>query len=208
MATDCGTSHQPAMASVHGSFKPRLLACHSIAGAMDASERSVPDTPLGDVTSTPVKPTPIKWYSRSALDEFRTTAASERARFEETIADAHARLARARAAVGLHQTMMDMLLGSQREIREIRRAAEVEAAAIIQRGEDEADAILRTAGSAQARGESGDDSPAHAATADNRLTPLVEPQGNGHSDAQDDDFFTYLKGTLGKDDRFGSLHDE
>src|SRR5262249_11128645 len=117
MATDCGASHQPAMASVHGSFKPRLLDCHSIAGAMDASERSVPDTPLDDVTSTPVKPPPIKWYSRSALEESRTTAASERARFEETIADAHARLARARAAVGLHQTMMDMLLGSQREIR-------------------------------------------------------------------------------------------
>src|SRR5215510_10740598 len=99
-----------------------------------------------DVSSGDASPPPIKWYARSALNDFLAGAAAERSRLELTLADANTRLASANAAIGLHQTMLDLLLDAQRDILGLRRAAEAEAMEIMVRGDAEAELILREAG--------------------------------------------------------------
>ena len=153
---------------------------------------------------------PIRWYSRAALDGFLDSATQERARLETVIADANARLARANSAVGLHQTMLEMLLESQREIRAIRQNAEAEAAEIIARGDAEAEAALRVAparstngaGSANGSGSTnGSGSPNGAAPSASERP--ADPSGvPGVDSPEDADFFAYLKGALdGRDER-------
>jgi hypothetical protein len=72
-----------------------------------------------------------QWYSRAAVDEFLAAADAERQRLEAAIADAQARLARATSAAGLQQTVVEMMLDAQREVADIRRAAEVASAGIL-----------------------------------------------------------------------------
>jgi hypothetical protein len=149
---------------------------------------------------------PIRWYSRSALDEFLAAAEREQARLEATIAGARQRLARANSAVGLHQTMIEMMLEVQREVAEIRRAAETQSGQIIASGELEADAILRGAttrsnGQAKAAGGGG------AATVTVDAPPVVAPVGPVDSGVRpqtdDEAFFSYLRSELDKDEPLG-----
>lgn len=74
---------------------------------------------------------PIQWYARSAVDDFVDKAATRRAELEAAIAAANERTERARAALGLYRMMAAMLLETQRELQEMRQAAEAEAAEII-----------------------------------------------------------------------------
>lgn len=148
---------------------------------------------------------PIRWYSRTALDEFLAAAEKEQARLEATIADAQMRLARANSAVGLHQTMVEMILEVQREVAEIRRAAELASAEIIAAGELEAQAVLRGAAEAQPRRTVADG----AVTADGRVPvggnhPSIVGVGTATAPGDDDEaFFSYLKHELDKDEPLG-----
>jgi hypothetical protein len=152
---------------------------------MDLHERLEPPTAI-------TRPDTPKWYSRTAVDEFHAAAAAERARLESVIADAGARLARAKAAVGLDRTMAEMLLDGQRQIEEIRRAAEVEAAAIL--------AGAPAPGAAGGPVADGDDPGAGVGLdPDASLEPLSP---------NDDDFFARLKGSLGGPEGRGSLDDD
>lgn len=140
---------------------------------------------------------PITWYSRRALDQYLAEAATERARLQASIDDANGRRARASAAVGLHQTMLEMLLESQREIADIRRAAEIEAARVMAEGDREADALFgahRVAGERVAG--NGSASPVAVATA-------VAPSSAEAIPPADDEFFSYLKDALTGDEPLG-----
>jgi cell division septum initiation protein DivIVA len=81
--------------------------------------------------------TAIQGYSRAEVDEFLSAAASERQRLEREIADARGRIARARAALGMHRVMVAMMLETQRELGELRQNAERSAAAIVAAAERE-----------------------------------------------------------------------
>lgn len=147
----------------------------------------------------------IRWYSRAALDEFLAAADKEQTRLESTIADAQMRLARANSAVGLHQTMVEMILEAQREVAEIRRAAEVKSAEIITAGELEAQAVLRGATEASPR-----PTPPSAEVAVDGPVPVdgnhpVAADVTTQAAAADDDeaFFSYLKHELDKDEPLG-----
>lgn len=142
----------------------------------------------------PVGIPPIRWYSRAALDEFLSAAEREQTRLEATIAEAQVRLARANSAVGLHQTMIEMILEAQREVAEIRSAAEVRSGEIIAAGELEADVILRSRPMTVGNGSSAHGSPRVASA------PLsAEPSSMG----TDDEFFSYLRHELDKDEPLG-----
>jgi len=151
--------------------------------------------------STADAPVTIRWYSRAAIDEYLAGAESERVRLQAQIADAGERLARASAALGLHQTMMEMLLESQRDIREIRQNAEAASARIIADAEREAATILRDA----PRLPGGPTAPVGP-------DPVVraETSAAAHSEAVpvasagDDEFFTYLRGALDEGGPLGS----
>lgn len=181
--------------------------------AVQVPATSVPYSPAGmdESTSTrsapPGEPAPIRWYSRPALDQYLTDARAERAGLQETIADASERLARANSAIGLHQTMMEMLLESQRDVREIRRAAEAESAQVIAEAERVAEQILRRV----ATQGNGNHSQSGSGVIDPiRCSPAVPPPSNGrsvHLDGRnggpDDEFFSYLRGALTEDEPLG-----
>lgn len=156
---------------------------------------------------------PVRWYSRAALDRFLDEAATERARLNETIADANARLVRANAAIGLHQMMMEMLLETQRDVRDIRRRAEASAAEIMAAGDRDVADVFGPAGPA---GSNSGSSSAHAVPSGNGasapepapraamfedLEPAPEPPvGSGRDDQK---FFDYLRSALSDDEPLG-----
>jgi len=146
-------------------------------------------------TAVPGAPAAIRWYSRSALDEYLVGAEAERIRLEAAIAEANERFARASAALGLHQTMMEMLLESQRDVREIRRRADAESARTIADAERAAEQIL------------GRDGPARVEPAPTVPEPGLPPAPSLRFDARaaeaDDAFFTYLRGALDGDEPLG-----
>src|SRR5262245_50216810 len=155
-------------------------------------------------------PSPIRWYSRSALDEFLVAADAERSRLNGLIGGAHSRLARANSAIGLHQTMVEMLIDSQREIGEVRSKAEIEAAAIIARGQEEAEAILRQASpTSAARGHATSYPDGGISAEPRRPDDQHDLPGNGSAlHGYDDQFFMMLKDELGGVDRMGTFTDE
>jgi cell division septum initiation protein DivIVA len=75
--------------------------------------------------------TAIHGYSRAEVDEFLAAAGTERARLERDIADARARISRARSALGMHRVMVAMLLDAQRELSDLRQDAERRAEEIV-----------------------------------------------------------------------------
>lgn len=79
-------------------------------------------------------------YSRQAVDEFIAAAAIEAERLEVLIADAAERTRRARAAIGTHRVMVAMVVETQLRLDELRRDAELESAAILERADREAEA--------------------------------------------------------------------
>jgi hypothetical protein len=130
-------------------------------------------------------------YPRADVEEFLESAAAEKARLEGEIADANARIARARSAIGSHRVMVAMLLKAQQELSEIRRTAEDEAERILARAELEAQAI-EGGGAVQLGGTSSvegwrDPSP--------RQPPMLD-LATEQRDAGADEFFDYLRGAL------------
>lgn len=89
------------------------------------------DSSPTDVLSANGGPSTPQWYSRTAVDAYLAAADDERRRLEATIADAQARLARAASAIGLQQTVVEMMLDVQREVADIRRSAEIASAGIL-----------------------------------------------------------------------------
>ena len=139
---------------------------------------------------------PIHGYPRGDVEEFLSAAAAERVRLEAEIAEAHARIAQARSAVGTHRVMVTMLLDAQRELSEIRRRAEAEAERMIAEAEIEAQAIERGRWSAF-------DVPTSVSMPSEPTIDLV-----GHADAQgSDQFFDYLRGALADDQPLGPRAD-
>lgn len=90
---------------------------------MEAASSSLP--PSDDAA-----PPSIHWYARSAVEQFLSEVDAECTRLRATIVVANERAARARSTIGFNQTMVDMLLDAQREVREIRSQAESVAAEI------------------------------------------------------------------------------
>ena len=74
---------------------------------------------------------PIQWYARTAVDDFLAAAAEKRSELEQQISEANTRIERANAAAGLHRLMAAMVLETQREVAEVRRAAELRAMEIV-----------------------------------------------------------------------------
>jgi hypothetical protein len=177
------------------------------------------ETSPTDVLSATGGPSTPQWYSRAAVDAFLAAADDERRRLEATIADAQARLARAASAVGLQQTVVEMMLDAQREVADIRRSAEIASAGIL------VPTVRDSAGGATS-GDAGAVSTDPAATAvpsapevgiaaaptavsaddGARPTPptFVDPLG-GRPRAERDDvaFFEYLKDELDRDEPLG-----
>jgi hypothetical protein len=86
--------------------------------------------------------TSVRGYSREAVEEFAAAAEREVARLQAEIDATDRRTARARAAIGTHRVMVAMLFTTQHRLDEIRQEAEMEAAAILQRAEHDADNAL------------------------------------------------------------------
>jgi hypothetical protein len=140
---------------------------------------------------------PIHGYPRAQVEEFLSAAAAERVRLESEIADANARIARARAAVGTHRVMVAMLLETQRELSETRRRAEQEAERILADAEIEARAIERGVPSIDLS-----EPPAPvSATIPPTATPSVPLAGHVRND--DDNYFEFLRGALADDQPLG-----
>jgi len=98
---------------------------------------SLPDAALGQ---------PTNGYPRAEVEKFLHDVARERARLEAEIEDSTRRIKRAEAAVGTHRVMVTMLMQTQRELAQIRKAGEAEADRILQEAESQARAIERGAG--------------------------------------------------------------
>jgi ABC-type transporter Mla subunit MlaD len=143
--------------------------------------------------NTPL-PQPIHGYPRADVDEFLRAAAAERVRLEAEIADANARIAHARSAVGTHRVMVAMLLEAQRQLSELRRDAEIQAERIIAEAEIEAQAIERgVRGSAASRPTFAEPS-----------IDLTRPDLRTEDPAE---FFDFLRGALADDRPLGPRAD-
>jgi cell division septum initiation protein DivIVA len=123
---------------------------------------------------------PIQWYARSAVDDFLAQAAVRRTELEAAIAAANERAERARAALGLYRMMAAMLLETQRELQEMRRDAEAQAAEIVRGAEQTDDVVIDLAGSTP--------SGAMATNGDGRAV--------GDDGAENAKFFDFLRGSL------------
>jgi hypothetical protein len=145
----------------------------------------------------PHLPQPIHGYPRADVDEFLRSAAAERIRLEAEIADANARIAHARSAVGTHRVMVAMLLETQRQLSEMRRDAEVQAERIIAEAEIEAQAIERGPGSPNGGSAS---TPGFA-------EPTIDLTRSAPSSEEPDEFFEFLRGALADDQPLGPRAD-
>jgi len=158
-------------------------------------------------------PQPVHGFPRAEVDAFLAAAASERVRLEAEIADANARIARARSAVGTHRVMVAMLLEAQRELTEIRRNAEVEAERILGAAELEAQSIERgapsvsTSATAPAAGSAAGSAAAPTfAAAPSSPSRSPEPTidlAAAANNGKDDEFFDFLRGALTDDQPLG-----
>lgn len=164
-----------------------------------------------------------QWYSRAAVDEFLAAADAERQRLEAAIADAQARLARATSAAGLQQTVVEMMLDAQREVADIRRAAEVASAGIlapISPPGPEGASTAPTAPTAETAETAPASSPAPSEVASVPSPPgvsgddhprsvppsFVDPLGGRpRTDRDDVAFFEYLKDELDRDEPMGPM---
>jgi hypothetical protein len=175
------------------------------------------EVPSSDGLRAPGGSDAPQWYSRAAVDEFLAAADAERQRLEAAIADAQARLARATSAAGLQQTVVEMMLDAQREVADIRRAAEVASAGILAPISPPGPAGASTVPTAETAPAS---SPAPSEVAsvpspsgvsgDVRPRPVppsfVDPLGGRpRADRDDVAFFEYLKDELDRDEPMGPM---
>jgi cell division septum initiation protein DivIVA len=72
----------------------------------------------------------VEGYDQETVDDFLRAVAEERSRLLRVIDDAHAREARARTLLALHESMLATMLSAYRNVTACRRAAEAAAAAI------------------------------------------------------------------------------
>ena len=142
------------------------------------------ETPLGTAAAQP-----IRGYSRAEVDDFLDAAARERSRLETEIADADRRVREARSAIGMHRVMVAMVLDAQRELTEVRRAAEREADAIIAAAELDAQQGVSAA-------------PIGPVTHMVDLTAAEESPATV-AESGSDEYFEFLRGALADDGPLG-----
>jgi cell division septum initiation protein DivIVA len=142
-------------------------------------------------------------YPRADVEEFLAGAAAEKVRLEAEIADANARIARARSAVGSHRVMVTMLMEAQQELGEVRRTAELEAERILAEAELEAQAIERGARSGAIPADSAISAPSprideirFAPSAPSDATSMIDLGAGYDPDPSSDEFFDFLRGAL------------
>ncbi|NBP52300.1 MAG: hypothetical protein EBU70_14180 [Actinobacteria bacterium] len=166
------------------------------------------DLPYSNDLPVPGVPSSPQWYSRAAVDEFLAAADAERRRLEATIADARARLARATSAAGLQQTVVEMMLDAQREVADIRRAAELASAGILA---PIPQSVQPAASSASIASSYVDSVPSVAGLSTDgggRTAPpsFVDPLGGRpRTDRDDVAFFEYLRDELHRDGPLGPM---
>ena len=144
----------------------------------------------------------MQGYSRAAVDDFLAAAAAERSRLEIEIADARGRLGRAHVALGMHQTMLAMLTDTGRELEDLRRRTERQAAEAIANDE------IRNRPSMPAPPFAFDLTAAeraeHAASVvETPSTTEGSPYGEHASGGDDDAYFGFLRGALADDKPLG-----
>jgi hypothetical protein len=152
-------------------------------------------------TQVPVAGTAISGFARAEVDQFLDAAQTERRRLEAEIAEAHARISRARSAIGMHRVMVSMLLEAQREFAELRQQAETEAQQIAIEAERKVAEILAPKGEGGTDTETIDltlpaqpDQPARVAT----------PSGTAAAtEGVDKEYFDFLRGALADESPLG-----
>jgi DivIVA protein len=191
---------------------------------MSATSHSYTPRGMEQGSGPPALGQPVRGYSRAEVDDFLAAAARERARLEAEIADANRRIRDARTAIGMHRVMVSMVLDAQRELSEMRRAAELEAERILSAAETDAQRMLAEARNEPAAYATHDSSaysspePAPYATPEPVIdlaaidTPVDVHAGNGAvvhpseapaRDAGDDQFFEFLRGALADNEPLG-----
>jgi hypothetical protein len=168
---------------------------------MDAPE-------VSGVTNTPSESsTAIQGYSRAEVDEFLSAATSERERLEREIADARGRIARARAALGMHRVMVAMMLETQRELGELRQNAERRAAEIVAAAERERSQI----GASTAPLASPEPAPIRMIDLDavDQSVSWADVGGaapvSGNGSDSGDEYFDFLRGALADESPLGPI---
>jgi hypothetical protein len=151
---------------------------------------------MESLTGVPGGKLPVRAYSRSAIDEFLTAAAAERARLEAAIAEDEERTRCARAALGTHRVMVAMLIEAQRELDEIRTRAEAEAATILAGAGRPAVLLDLT------QPEPGPVDPASPPLAAVPPAPVMTTASPA-TDAGTTDYFDFLRGALVDDEPLG-----
>ena len=142
-------------------------------------------------------------YTREALGAFLAEADAERERLLAVIDDARGRARRALALDRLQQTMVEMLVETQRELFELQAQAERDAAEVLGAAEQEALEIVREtrqiAGASSDPGAPGAPE-AHAATE----LHAADDGGSHHSGANNSSYTTTAASIFGpsEDDRY------
>jgi hypothetical protein len=157
------------------------------------------------------------------VDEFIRASEAEKQRLAAAIADDEDRSRRARAAIGMHNMMVSMLIETQRELEELRRDAERSAAEIISAASDPGQVVpgsfdmspplrpqmaVRPPGSynidlvAEARADRVDGSACASplGPADTRGGDASGDLGTG---AESNDYFAFLRGALTDEEPLG-----
>ena len=152
-------------------------------------------SPAARDLSVPGAGSPIQWYARPAVEEFLAAAAGERRRLEALVAEGRERIERVQAASRVQETMVAMLLETEHAVRQVRSAAEREAAMIIAAADAESVAILglRRDGSAPGKVVLPE-----AAVESEPMIDLV-----ADSDIRSADFLEFLRGALVDDQPLG-----
>ena len=81
-----------------------------------------------DSAKPSAQPAMVQGYPRAAIDDFLAAAARERRRLRDELAAASARVERANLALGMHRTMIAMLIDTGRDLQDLRHRTEVMAA--------------------------------------------------------------------------------
>jgi hypothetical protein len=89
---------------------------------------------------------PLEGYDAATVESFLRAVTLEQARLQAEIAAARAREERARALVGMHETMLTTMRDVYVEVSAVRRSAEAQAAAIVEEASHRA-VLLRSGGS-------------------------------------------------------------
>ena len=153
---------------------------------------------------------PEQGYARELVEDFRVAARAERAKLQAKIAYEESRARRARATVGVYRVMVGMLLETQRELAELRGAAETTAAETGRAAEEKAQVLLHAAheGSHADFDQRGDQR--WAPTGSDSVLDLAGLERDEQKSAQpteaappDDQFFAYLRGALADEQPLG-----